>query len=254
MKNQPAPRRGAAAAFTLVEVMISMSIVTMVLGMAMSTFLFGLRTMYKDTQRLITNANLRYFVAQVSKETIDATEFYIFPYYTSLDGSVDPATDVTTITSNSYGTDVYHGDCLVLVTRVSLDTTAAIRQFRIYYRVVTDSAQEGVIRYFESQDYGSAGALTSGAATPLATLLNGVNLSANPAYAGSGSNRILAQRSRGRPTASDPNLYYPIFSSELPTLSVTNENVSVNVEIINGSTVNNLLSSSSFNYTISPRR
>ncbi|MBI2496524.1 MAG: prepilin-type N-terminal cleavage/methylation domain-containing protein [Opitutae bacterium] len=202
MKNHPAPRRGSAAAFTLVEVMISMTIVTMVLGMAMSTYLFGLRTMYKDTQRLITNANLRYFVAQVSKETLDASEFYIFPYYTSLDGSVDLATDVTAITSNSYGTDVYHGDCLVLVTRVSLDTTAAVRQFRIYFRVVTDSAQEGGIRYFESQDYGSSGALTSGSATPLATLLNGVNLNANPAYAGSGSNRILAQRSRGRPTVS----------------------------------------------------
>jgi len=253
MKKKPVSPRGTPA-FTLVEVMISMTIVVMVLGMAMSTYLFGLRTMYKDTQRLITNANLRYFVAQVSKETLDATEFYIFPLYTKLDGNVDMAADITTVTSDSYGTDIYHGDCLVLVTRVSLDTTAAIRQFRIYFRVVTNSNQEGIIRYFESQDYGSTGAMTSGTATPLATLLNGVNLNSNPAYAGTGTNRILAQRARGRPTASDPTVYYPIFSSELPTLSVTNESVSINVEIINGSTVNNLLSSSSFNYTISPRR
>lgn len=254
MKTPTASRRGASAAFTLAEVMISMTIVSMVMAMAMSTFLFGLRTMYKDTQRLITNASLRYFVAQVSKETLDASEFYIFPLYTSLDGSVDPATDVTAITSNIYGTDVYHGDCLVLVTRVSLETTAAIRQFRIYYRVVTDSNQEGVLRYFESPDYGSTGALTNGAATPLATLLDGVNLNADPAYAGTGINRVLSPRTRGRPKAADPTQSYPIFSSEFPTLSVTNENVSINVEIINGSTVNNLLSSSSFNYTISPRR
>lgn len=254
MKKQSFSRRAPADAFTLVEVMISMTIVVMVMGMAMSTYLFGLRTMYKDTQRLITNANLRYFVAQVSKETLDASEFYIFSTYTKLDGSVDLNTDVTTITSDSFGTDIYHGDCLVLVTRVSLDTLAAVRQFRIYYRVVTNSNQEGGIRYYESQDYGTTGALTSGVATPLATLLNGVNLNSNPAYAGSGTNRILAPRARGRPTASNSAVYYPIFSSELPTLSVTNESVSINVEIINGSTVNNLLSSSSFNYTISPRR
>ena len=56
------PRRSTG--FTLVEVMISMTIVSMVMAMCMSTFLFGLRAMYKDTQRLATNANLRSFMAQ----------------------------------------------------------------------------------------------------------------------------------------------------------------------------------------------
>ena len=54
-----------SAGFTLVEVMISMTIVSIVMGMCMSTFLLGLRTMYKDTQRLATNASLRSFMAQV---------------------------------------------------------------------------------------------------------------------------------------------------------------------------------------------
>jgi prepilin-type N-terminal cleavage/methylation domain-containing protein len=249
MKNMTTTRRRRSAGFTLVEVMISMTIVTGVMAMAMSTYLFGLRTMYKDTQRLVTNASLRYFVAQVSKETIDASEFYIFPYYTSLNGAVNLNTSVTGIITDSFGIDIYHGDCLVLVTRVSLDSTANVRQFRIYYRVVTNSNQEGVIRYWESQDYG-----VNGTATTLTALLNAVNLNANPAFVGGGSNRILAQRARGRPRASDPTQNYPVFSSEFPTITKTNENVSINVEIINGSTINNLLSSSSFNYTISPRR
>ena len=60
--------------------MISMTIVSIVMGMCMSTFLLGLRTMYKDTQRLATNASLRSFMAQVSKETLDASYFYLFPY------------------------------------------------------------------------------------------------------------------------------------------------------------------------------
>ena len=51
--------RSAASGFTLVEVMISMTVCVSVLAMAMSTFLFGLRTMYKDTIRIQTNAAMR---------------------------------------------------------------------------------------------------------------------------------------------------------------------------------------------------
>jgi hypothetical protein len=50
------------------------------------------------------------------------------------------------------------------------------------------------------------------------------------------------------------NDFYPIFSSESSTATPVNDGVSINVEIINGTTAANQLSSSSFNYTISPRR
>lgn len=246
MKMPPTSRQKRIAGFTLVEVMISMTIVTVVLGLAMSNFLFGLRTMYKDNQRLATNASLRYFVAQVSKETLDASEFYIFPFYTSFDGSVTLASDITSTTTSSYGVDLYHGDCLLLVTRVSLEKGAAVRQFRVYYRVVTDSNKEGEIRYWESPDYG-----VDGSSATLANLLNGVDLKTTPKPAGS---RVLALRAQGRPKNGSSTQFYPIFSSEFPTITKTNENVSINVEIINGNKINNLLSSSSFNYTISPRR
>lgn len=257
MKNAPhTPAR--AAGFTLVEVMISMTIVTMVMAMAMSTFLFGLRMMYKDTQRLSTNATLRYFMAQTSKATLDASEFYIFPDYKSIDTSVDSEADLTTAITDSYGIDLYHGDCLVLVTRTSLEDDANIRQFCIYYRVVTSDTNgdgatntydEGSIRYYESADYG-----TSGTASSLNTLLNAVNLKANPKRSGSIQ---VAARTLGRPIGGDthtPQWRYPVFSSKSPTISTENESVSINAEVINGSTLNNLLSSSSFNYTISPRR
>ena len=128
-------RRGG---FTLVEVMISMTIVTIVMGICLSTFLFGLRTMYKDTQRLATNASLRSFMAQVSKETLDASYFYLFPYYTKLDGNVDLTADPATMSQindaadNDYDKWVSHGDCLVLVTKTSQYRTTDIRQIRIY--------------------------------------------------------------------------------------------------------------------------
>ncbi len=70
-------RSRRSTGFTLAEVMISMTIVSMVMAMCMSTFLFGLRAMYKDTQRLATNANLRSFMAQISKETLDASYFWL---------------------------------------------------------------------------------------------------------------------------------------------------------------------------------
>ncbi|MBL9215263.1 MAG: prepilin-type N-terminal cleavage/methylation domain-containing protein [Opitutaceae bacterium] len=245
MKTSSAPLRSRAG-FTLVEVMISLTIVVLVLSLALSTFLFGLKAMYRDMERLQTNASLRSFTAQISKETIDASEFYVFPLYTALDGNVDLTNDVSTLTADSFDTFLAYGDCLVLITRVSVDdTTANIRQIRIYYRQVTNSNNDGPIRYWESTDYGSSGTSTS-----LTALLNAINLNATPAYSGS---RVLAKIARGRRIGSTSN-YYPIFSTESATTTPTNENVSINVEFLNGSSINNLLSSSSFNYTISPRR
>ncbi|MBI2518345.1 MAG: prepilin-type N-terminal cleavage/methylation domain-containing protein [Opitutae bacterium] len=234
------------AGFTLVEVLISLAIVTLVMGMTMSTFLFGLRMMYKDNQRLITNTTLRYFMAQVAKSTLDASEFYIYPSYATLDGNVDSIADQTTAVTDSYGIDLYHGDCLVLVTRTSLDEGSNIRQVSIYYRTTTDPNKEGAIRCYEDKDYGA-----SGTTQTLDEILDAINLSTSPNFAGS---KELAARSLGRPKNDGSGDRYPVFSSKAPSMSAENESVSINAEIINGNTVNNLLSSSSFNYTISPRR
>jgi prepilin-type N-terminal cleavage/methylation domain-containing protein len=260
----------ARAGFTLVEVMISMTIVVLVMGMALSTFLFGLRTMYKDTQRLITNASLRSFMAQISKETLDASTFYLFPYYTKLDTSVDLAADPIFPTGpeidaadNDFDKWIAHGDCLVLVTLTSRFRTSDIRQIRVYYRVTTNQAgvnAEAPVRYYETADWGegTSGAANGHAFSGIAAELNAINLNANPNRSGS---RLLNARSKGRkvpgpfPNGSYvANDLYPIFSTESPNANPANGFISINVEFINGSTVNNLLSSSSFNYTISPRK
>ncbi|MCB1105373.1 MAG: prepilin-type N-terminal cleavage/methylation domain-containing protein, partial [Cephaloticoccus sp.] len=140
MKISSPPRRRTAG-FTLVEAMMAGTIASLVMAGTMATFMFGFRTMYKDNQRLATNATLRYFIAQVSKETLDATEFYVFPNYKSLDGNVDLVGDVSSLQADAFGTFLAYGDCLVLVTRVSATTTANVRQIRIYYRVTTDSEE-----------------------------------------------------------------------------------------------------------------
>ncbi len=270
MKTTSAQNRTAARGFTIVEVLISMSIVVSVIGMAMGAYLFGLRAMYKDTQRLITNASLRAFLAQISKETLDASTFYLFPYYTSLDASVNPDTEIVIPTGpelDATGTDydkwVTHGDCLVLVTKTATSTPVKIRQIRIYFRVTTNQTTvnaEAPLRYYESPDWGeddsSIPYTNTHLFSNLATEISAINLNANPNRSGT---RLINARCKGRKVASPYTGYtagdlYPIFSTESPTVNPSNGFVSINVEFINGSTVNNLLSSSSFNYTISPRR
>ena len=125
MKINHSSHRRPFAAFTLVEVMISFTVAAAVLGMAMSTYMMMVRTMYKDQQRLATNAALRSFMAQISKETLDASCFYLFTNYSKLDGSVDLAADPVVLsqsedyTDNDYDRWIGHGDCLVLVTKTS---------------------------------------------------------------------------------------------------------------------------------------
>jgi type II secretory pathway pseudopilin PulG len=270
--RRPIPRR--LAAFTLVEVMISMTIVTLVLALCLSTYLFTLRVMYKDTQRLATNAALRSFMAQVSKETLDASYFYVLPYYTALDGSVDltadpaPMTQILNAADDDYDKWVAHGDCLVLITMTSQYRTTDIRQIRIYYRLVTtqesptgnppytDRNHEAAIRYYESPDWGEGSAASSNGHSNLVSELNAINLNTYPA---DNRTRQLVGRSIGRQVPAPYTPFaagdrYPVFSSESPNATATNGFISINMEIVNGSTTNNLLSSSSFNYTVSPRR
>jgi prepilin-type N-terminal cleavage/methylation domain-containing protein len=263
-------RPGRQAGFTLVEILISMTILVLVMALTLACYMFCLRMMYKDTQRLITNASLRSFLAQISKETLDASTFYLFPYYTKLDGSVDPAADIVLATGpeiDATGTDydkwVTHGDCLVLVTKTDTSTPVKIRQIRIYYRITTSQATvnaEAPIWYYETADWGEDNAGTGYTNTHLfsnlATELNAINLNLNPKPTGA---RQINPRSKGRKVPSPYTGYtagdlYPIFSTESPDVNPSNGFVSINVEFINGTTNSNMLSSSSFNYTISPRR
>lgn len=261
----PARRPGRNSGFSLVEIIVALTIFGVVMSMCLGTFLFGLRAMYKDSQRLATNASLRSFMAQVSKETLDSSYFYIFPYYTALDGSVNLASDFSAMSQfqnaadDDYDKWVAHGDCLVLVTRTSLHRTTDIRQIRIYYRVTTNQASanaEAPIRYYETADWGEGSAGSSNGHTNLTTELNAINLSSNPLLSGT---RLLSARTVGRLVAAPYTPYsagdrYPVFCSESPDSTATNGFISINMEFVNGSTVNQLLSSSSFNYTISPRR
>jgi len=243
--------RGRVGGFSLVEVLISTGILGLVMLMCMGTYIFCLRLMYRDNMRLITNANMRYFTAQMAKETVDASEFYLFADYRALDGSVDidnsdGSSDFAVPADDGNGTMLANGDCIVLVTRTTVTNGGRVRQFRIYWRPVTTTNVNNVapIRYYESQDWGETGTTTA-----LATLLNAVNLNSSP----SGVGRIVTNQAKGRRIGTTTN-FYPIFCSEGPVVTATNESFSINAEFLNGNGTINQLSSSTFNYTVSPRR
>ncbi len=247
------PRR--TRGYTLLEVMVVMTLLSLVFAMSSNLFVTVLKTMYKDMERLNTNSSLRYITAQVAKETLDATEFYIFPSYAKLDGSVTMTSeavggDLAQDLNTGDAIDLFYGDCLVIVTRANDNATVSkIKSYKIYYRVVGSYAAEGPLRYIEVNDLGSPAG--SGVTTALATLLNGHNLASNPTPS---TSKVLAARVRGRTVGAST---YGIFSSDVATLTETvsiNRSVSINMEIVNGTSATNLLSSSSFNYTISPRR
>ena len=251
MSPSPFQRRSPGQrGYSLVELMVALTIGAIVLAGTMGVFIAGMRAMYRDSKRLETNASLRYFIAQVSKETLDSTEFYVFPTYESLDGSVNLTDDVSALEADAYGTYLAYGDCLVLATRVAAsDETSNVRQFRIYYRVRKPNESAAAIaplRYYESTDYGTTGTNTS-----LTALVNAVNLKQSPLISGS---RQIVARARGRPVNGSETDCYPIFSTESATASPTNDSVSINVEVIDGNAATHMLSSSSFNYTISPRK
>jgi len=272
--------------FTLIEILISLSVLTSCMALCLSAYVMMSRTMYKDQQRLATNASLRSFMAQISKETLDASCFYLFKDYSKLDGSVVLASDTATLnqdedySDDSYDKWVAHGDCLVLITKTSQYRTTDIRQIRVYYRrqkVQADCNTDAPLRYYETADWGEGTVDTSNghAFSDLATYLNAINLntsttgvsytdtqagrSYNTSAADFSGSKLLSLRTRGRTVPSPYTPYaagdrFPIFSAECATASANGGVISINVEFINGTSSNNLLSSSSFNYTISPRR
>lgn len=265
--NPRPTRTPARAGFTLVEVLVTMAIVSTVFGLCLTTFVFSLRTMYRDTQRLNTNSSLRYVMSQISKETLDASYFYLFPYYTAIDTSVDLTADPSSMTQildaadNDYDKWVAHGDCLVLVTKTSTYRTTDIRQIRIYYRVVTNQTgrnSEAALRFYDGPDWGEGSSSTSNGhpVSGLASELNSINLAGNPSRS---LTRAIAARTIGRTVPSPYTPFsagdrYPVFSSESPDATATNGFIAINMEIVNGTSTINQVSSSSFNYTISPRR
>ncbi len=252
--------------FTLTEVLISMSIATAVLGMSLSVFLYGARIMYHDSQRLETDRSLRQFMQQITSNTLESSKFYIFPSYKELDGSVD-FDDVSAIDAS---TNLADGNCLVLVTHDSLaSNNPGVLRIQVYFKGDTYADGSGNVLYL-SRKYSSSSNATSlkieavNTTATVETLLNAdfdlksttvVNSVTKAIVCSLADTKNVATRVMGRPKPPSvviPPFIYGIFTS--PTPRDSSAELSINAELINGTSALSQCSSSSLNYTINPRR
>lgn len=267
MHNKNKSRRSSAG-MTLVEIMVAMTIVVMAVGGALSVFLSGLKMMYKDSQRLENNRTLRSFLSKVSAKAVDSTEFYLLTNYASIDGSIDLSTgdpaswpgssNIAAPTANAYGSNTANGDCLVLISRTNTTSSGQIYAVRVFYRYTTSVSNQAPLRMYEML---FAGGPATGTTATVNTVLNSISINRgvgqySDTVAGTAVATTvvqLADKSIGRiDTVTGTRL--PIFAAEVPYPQPVQENVSINVEVINGINQNDKISSSSFNYIISPRK
>lgn len=127
-------RRSRKAAFTLTELLIGMTISTVVLGGSISLFLLGSNTAANGTGRLLINRDIRNFTNEMVENARYADYFKTYASFT----------DRTEL--NDGGS----GDFLVLVHRDPSDNTKISRIIG-YYRYAVNANTEGPVLMFEDE-------------------------------------------------------------------------------------------------------
>lgn len=134
-------RRGAA--FTLVEILIAITLFGLV-SAGMTSVLIQILSIQKyDTAKLLVNRDMRKFTSEMTEVATYANYFRIYPNYQSFQRTVatlknpnDPEEGYTTKISGDRVVDGDSGDCLVLVYKNATDDRKVARLV-IYYRLPT---------------------------------------------------------------------------------------------------------------------
>src|SRR5471030_2378450 len=108
--------------FTLVEIMVALTLMALIFTGLLRVFLQVLNTYYYDTAKIQINHDIRTFTASMSENATYANYFKIFPSYSNLTRTVttlvnsnDPDQGYTTAMTDTSVNDGQSGDCLVLV-------------------------------------------------------------------------------------------------------------------------------------------
>ena len=127
--------------FTLVEIMVAMTLMVIISAGLLRVFLQVLNTYTYDSAKLQINHDIRTFTSSMSENATYANYFKIFPAYNNLSRSVttlvnpnDPDQGYTTAMIDTSVGDGASGDCLVLVYKDTTDDTK-IGQIICYFRV-----------------------------------------------------------------------------------------------------------------------
>jgi type II secretory pathway pseudopilin PulG len=210
MKNTASATLRKSGAFTLVEVMVALTICTFVVAAAATFFIESLKIYNGDYNRLNVNNDLRTFTLSMETDAAFANAFYI--YDTGTNGA--PALNAQDV--DDYVSPGESGD-LVLLVNTSTDNTGTttVNQVIAYYHPGTTANNDTspMYRYASPNNLGIAGI------TPIYALYNNViktpllaMVAANQIYLptatviGTAVNNVVA--GNGITASAHPNLFY----------------------------------------------
>jgi prepilin-type N-terminal cleavage/methylation domain-containing protein len=146
--------RSRKRGFTLVEIMVAMSVLVMIMAVLLRTFIQALNTYTYDTAKILINHDIRRFTAEMTENATYANYFRIFPSYNNLNRTVDtlvnpsdPDQGYTNALTDTSVADGGTGDCLVLAYK-DLNDDTKVSRIICYFRS-PDSSGVGPVRKFD---------------------------------------------------------------------------------------------------------
>jgi len=236
MRTILAPLRRNSRGFTLVEIMISVTIIGLTSIGIIGFLRQGLKMYYADRARLMINRDIRTFTDKIDTDAVDANFFCLYPSFaTTYNGSGGTATDAAVA-------DGQVGDFLVLVFVLPKNTSGVSLIYQIvgYYREVTNTTlNTGPVHRFSVDLSANPVDVTS---APMYSIL------ATYVTGSASSYPVVTQLAQGLATPSPsvtPALFY----------NFQNRSVMVNAQISESLSENGLTTTAgnTYNFSVSPR-
>ena len=141
MKHSASPRPHGLRAFTLVEILIAVTLFGVAISSTLGFYLYAMRTYQFDIGKCLVNSDFRRFTDQMVNNVTFASQIYILPSFTERTITTtytDPITFATsTVTNLNTVANSTSGDFLVLVYQDA--TTTNIVRLVGYYRAEDSS-------------------------------------------------------------------------------------------------------------------
>lgn len=143
------PRRTRSGGFTLVEVIVSITLFGLVMVCSLPVMLQSLNTYSYEVGKLFINRDIRTFTSELTDNATYANYFLIFPSFTNR--STTTTVNGVSVTTDTSVNDGLSGDFLVLVFKDDADDTKVSRLVG-YYRDPADpnsTTSQGPVRTFD---------------------------------------------------------------------------------------------------------
>ena len=152
----PSDKKTRSSGFTLVEMMVSMTLFALVMAGSLPFLIQSMNTYSYDTGKLFVNRDIRTFTSGLTDNATYANYFLIYPSFTTR--SITSIVNGVSVTTDASVNDGLSGDLLVLVYKddtINADGTtndAKVNRIVGYYRDPVDptsTTSQGPVRTFD---------------------------------------------------------------------------------------------------------